>query len=343
MQHILGLLFLASSITASDVWTVNCGPLTVQRSDPLISPGEPSSHVHAVVGSTAFSRTMTGKRAAANGAQTTCDKPTDHSNYWAPQLYQMLPDNKFKALPFTGMVAYYTNYTCDWDASGVCPPTNRNPRAFPMGLRMIGGNPFRRTFDENDLWQAAILMESGNNGEVYGMPTDLGDRLSGHVRFPSCWDGKHLDSEDHISHVNYPDPALGGNTQGGMCPESHPVAIINIGAEFGWSLEDVTDMKSLVWAQGDTTGYGFHADFIMGWKDPSALQQSFANCFDNDNCPWRSFGSPDGQDGHPSTLEPEVRAPRENVGLKAPIKKLPGKNPVHRSVAVKGRTPMLGS
>ena len=87
---------------------------------------------------------------------------------------------------------------------------------------------------------------------------------------------------------------------------------------------------------GDTTGYGFHADFIMGWKDPEALQQSFANCFDNDDCPWRSFGSPDGDDGHPSTLAPQVRAPRENVGLKRPIAKLPGNNPVYKPLASKG-------
>lgn len=166
----------------------------------------------------------------------------------------MLPDSTFKALPFTGMVAYYTNYTCDWDASGVCPGTDRNPRAFPMGLRMIAGDPMRRTLNESEPWQAAILTESGNNGEGYGMPTVLADRLSGHVRMPSCWDGKFLDSEDHQSHVNYPDPALGGNTQGGMCPESHPLAMINIGAEFDWSLDGVTDMRSLVWAQVDTTG-----------------------------------------------------------------------------------------
>lgn len=340
MQTILSLLTLSASVSASSVWTVNCAPLTVQRSDPLFSPGEPSSHVHAVVGSTAFSRSMPGKRAAADGARTTCDKPTDHSNYWAPQLYQMLPGDTFKALPFTGMVAYYTNYTCDWDESGTCPESGRNPRAFPTGLRMIAGNPFRRTLNMSDPWEAAILMESGNEGEVYGMPTTLSDRLSGHVRFPSCWDGVHLDSEDHFSHVNYPDPALGGNTQGGMCPQSHPVAMINIGAEFGWSTEGVTDVKSLVWAQGDTTGYGFHADFVMGWKNPKALRESFANCFDNVDCPWRSFGIPDGQEISPEALAPQVPAPREDVGLVTPVKSLPGDNPVYKVsklIAIRGR------
>lgn len=76
----------------------------------------------------------------------------------------------------------------------------------------------------------------------------------------------------------------------------------------------------------------------MGWKNPGALQQSFANCFDNNDCPWRSFGSPDGRDGHPSTLKSQVRAPREDIGLEAPIKKLPGDNPVDTPMAIKGRT-----
>jgi hypothetical protein len=64
-------VFLALSIAVpasadSVVWTVNCAPLTVQRSDPILFPGVPGSHVHAVVGGTAFNRTMTGINAAVN-------------------------------------------------------------------------------------------------------------------------------------------------------------------------------------------------------------------------------------------------------------------------------------
>jgi hypothetical protein len=75
-----------------------------------------------------------------------------------------------------------------------------------------------------------------------------------------------------------------------MCPKSHPYALISIGAEFGFDLTSVKDMTRLVFANGDTTGYGFHADFVNGWKDLDALQNSFSNCFDNGACPWRSFG-----------------------------------------------------
>lgn len=115
-----------------------------------------------------------------------------------------------------------------------------------------------------------------------------------------------------------------------MCPPDHPIALINIGAEFGWNLNGITDPGSLVFANGDTTGFGFHADFYMGWKDPSALENSFAECFTNENCPWRAFGSPDGQDPNPTAMLPEVLPPFEEIGQIGPIARLPGHNTVYR-------------
>lgn len=78
---ILSLLGSISTAIGADVWTVNCGVLTIQRSDPIVSPGGPSSHVHAISGGTAFSRNMPGIDDAVNAKATTCDKYTDHSNY----------------------------------------------------------------------------------------------------------------------------------------------------------------------------------------------------------------------------------------------------------------------
>ena len=48
-----------------------------------------------------------------------------------------------------------------------------------------------------------------------------------HVRFPQCWDGVHLDSPNHISHMAWTD-------EGDTCPASHPVAIprVTIRAEY---------------------------------------------------------------------------------------------------------------
>ncbi|WP_406713408.1 DUF1996 domain-containing protein, partial [Streptomyces antimycoticus] len=131
----------------------------------------------------------------------------------------------------------------------------------------------RRTFNKSNPWEAAILFENGNAGEVYGLPKTLdGRQLSGHARFPSCWNGKDIDSPTHQSHVTYPSASLGGTTQGGMCPPTHPLALINIGAEFGRDLKGITDSSSIIFANGDATGYGFHADFWQGWTNLTALQ-----------------------------------------------------------------------
>jgi hypothetical protein len=61
-----------------------------------------------------------------------------------------------------------------------------------------------------------------------------------------------------------------------MCPESHPLALINIGAELGFALNGITDPQSLVFTNGDTTGFGFHVDFLQGWTKFLALQASFS-------------------------------------------------------------------
>jgi hypothetical protein len=141
-------------------------------------------------------------------------------------------------------------------------------------------------------------------------------------------DATHFWEFTNNDQVAYPDPSLNGNTEGGMCPKSHPLALISIGAEFGFDIGGITDPKSLIFANGDTTGFGFHADFIQGWTNSTALQQSFSNCFDNNNCPWRSFGTPDGSEPHPTPRNPETPAIFEKIGLNGPISKLPGNNPV---------------
>jgi hypothetical protein len=41
----------------------------------------------------------------------------------------------------------------------------------------------------------------------------------------------------------------------------------------------------------------FHGDFLQGWTNSSVLSIFFLNCFTNDDCPWRQFSTPNGEDG----------------------------------------------
>lgn len=77
------------------------------------------------------------------------------------------------------------------------------------------------------------------------------------VIFPSCWDGKNLDSVDHRSHVAYgPGAALAGD----RCPDTHPVRIPQVMYEIMYDTSQFADPKyykngkqPLVYSFGDTS------------------------------------------------------------------------------------------
>ncbi len=110
MQSINSLAFAALvlpmvQLVYGQLFTVNCAALTLQRSDPIVSPGIASGHVHAVSGGTAFQRTMSASTALTAKA-TTCDKTLDKSDYWIPQLYHIRSDGLFELVTFQGSVNY---------------------------------------------------------------------------------------------------------------------------------------------------------------------------------------------------------------------------------------------
>jgi len=86
----------ASAYTAQDrTFAVNHfygkGPLVMGRMDPIVSPGGPSGHVHAVQGGSAFALTMTDDQALGSTCTSSLVK-NDKSNYWTPSLYFQDPE-----------------------------------------------------------------------------------------------------------------------------------------------------------------------------------------------------------------------------------------------------------
>ncbi|OBT87321.1 hypothetical protein VE02_03029 [Pseudogymnoascus sp. 03VT05] len=308
------------------IFTVNCQPLTIQRGDPIINPGVISAHVHAVIGGTAFQQTM-GLNTAVNAKDTTCDKKIDKSNYWQPQLYHQNSDGSFDLIHFQGTAVYYLNRACDYEAGRTQCPSGFSPAAPPAGLRMVTGNPMRRTIDESLFEHQAmqhVCLNADSSDDTYSLPKQSCDRMRAETFFPSCWDGVNLDSDNHSSHMAY--PAI-GTYDGGVCPESHPKAIFSLFYEFFYDTSAYKDFNKWVYAMGDPTGYGLHGDFINGWTDQNALETAIQTC----SGPQGAY-SPDcsiNKDaGSAVGLDPEIAAPAEEVGLNGPVAKLPGNNPV---------------
>ena len=85
------------------------------------------------------------------------------------------------------------------------------------------------------------------------------------VTFPDCWDGVHLDSENHTSHVAY--------SSKGVCPEDHPVPVPQLQFSVEYPVSGSTDGLELA-SGGLITG---HADFMNGWA-PDKLSGEVRMC-----------------------------------------------------------------
>ncbi|RAL06864.1 DUF1996 domain-containing protein [Aspergillus homomorphus CBS 101889] len=338
LPHIITLLViqLALSQTATstehttDEFTFSCVPLTTQLSDPIVSPGGISEHVHVVAGGTAFQRTM-GLDTARNARETTCGVAIDKSNYWIPQLYNQLPDGSFELVEYQSTSIYYLGRACNYGVDMTYCNASVYPIAPPEGLRMIAGDPNLRSYNDSDMAQRAVshmCMEyDGSSNETKHFPRQPCQAVRSQIFMPSCWDGKNLDSPDHKSHMAY--PAIGDYNKG-VCPKSHPVAIYSIFLEFFFNTAPLESYQNLVYSMGDATGYGLHGDFIHGWTDQDALRQAMETC----------TGSQGLEDPDCSVTRTQTRAltplsqyldvvePKDELGQSGLIDSLPGNNPV---------------
>jgi hypothetical protein len=108
--------------------------------------------------------------------------------------------------------------------------------------------------------------------------------------FPHCWDGKNLDSPDHVSHVAY--GAGSGATGGGNCPSTHPVKVPQIMYELMWNITTFAD-KSLWPTDGSRPfvysmnlgGAAAHGDYVFGWEGDSLQKGLDGGCTLNRDCP----------------------------------------------------------
>ncbi|KDR70134.1 hypothetical protein GALMADRAFT_887752 [Galerina marginata CBS 339.88] len=321
-------------------------PLVQERIDPIVSPGaSPSNHVHTVHGANRFAANSTYDTLRTSSC-TNCLVAQDLSNYWFPKLYFQDPKTKlFEPVPNGGLLVYYQN-------RGNGDVSNGGPglKAFPAGLKMISGNPLRRSRkytpgegSQAELAERAVEWEclrytnsstAGYNSvdTTNGFPnTDCEGGLNSRIHMPACWDGVNLDSSDHVSHTAY----LSG-LDNGDCPSTHPVPFMKLLYEVTWNVHTLIDKWDpskdawpFVYATGDPTGYSWHADFQNGW-DTNALQSAIDKC-NNPNdptgtgiteaCSFLTVGN--------ATLADQCKlSPQVDETIDGQLEKLPGCNPL---------------
>lgn len=276
LRGLLGALLLVLAVVpARAFWIISHHSLVSQRLDPIIAPNGISGHTHTFVGSAAIQPSQN-----VDSMCTTSPVKADKSKYWAPQLYYYHGDtNKFDSVPLNFVNTYYLNRggpTMGEDPSKLQP--------FPTGLQMIAGDATLYDGPNADSTKAKAVSYVclGTDGPqtttLPAGPCPGGIRTQ--IVFPSCWNGKDLDSPTHNTHVAYP---INGNPDTGDCPSTHPVKFMTLFYEFIYStgnLQSVsngTSSSGFVLANGDAVGNSFHADFVSGW-DTTVLRSAITNC-----------------------------------------------------------------
>ncbi|ERS95148.1 WSC domain-containing protein [Sporothrix schenckii 1099-18] len=294
-------ILVAAAITpALAFWRMECrGVAGNARIDPLISPGGPSSHLHAIMGSGGFGESATYADITASDC-TSCLVTEDKSSYWHPALYFLdTTTHQYELVEQVGgTLAYYLLNS----GNG-----NNNITAFPKDFRMIAGDNERRAFTAGNVEMAdppksnwAALNQTSQDklaqralgfncldystspeASLYRhffpdkkfLDTNCPDGIRFELMFPSCWNGKDVDSANHRSHVAYPDLVMAGD-----CPDDFPVRLPSLFYETIWNTAAyIGRTGQFVISNGDVQGFSYHGDFMTGW-DVALLQEAVNTC-----------------------------------------------------------------
>jgi hypothetical protein len=152
-------------------------------------------------------------------------------------------------------------------------------------FQMLSGNSLKRSYDETTLTYLdtrliadrvsfRCINEANDLNETHYLnDTDCVNGLRAQLNFQSCWDGVnlYLDGSAHVGYLS--------DIDSGVCPPDHPVQLPHLFFEVLYMTNDIdqSEGEQFVFANGDTTGYGFHGDFLNGW-DMDVQTAAVTNC-----------------------------------------------------------------
>ena len=222
--------------------------------DPIVFPGQPgASHMHSFIGNDRTNGNTTFDDLMRFTASS-CQPVQDHSAYWIPTLYE-----HDQPVQPRQVVVYYGSLLSD--KSKTVP--------MPQGLRMIVGDAMRQVPTPvgavNQFYCAGGPLDGASRSRDGNWPVCDGGTLHFTMRFPDCWDGQHLDSPDHRSHV-----AFG---VGGRCTDQFPVPIPAVTFSISYPTSGSVDGFRL--ASGMASS--MHGDVFAAW-DEDALGHRVKDC-----------------------------------------------------------------
>jgi len=232
-------------------------PLADVRTDPVINPTCLSDHVHTFYGAAASLRPSTTYDELRATTENSGNVEENKSLYWHPTIYRYDPDT----LTFTKSQIWFASAYYVWETG--------QATAFPNGFRMIAtaAHPKSRVVVDCSGPSPCELPNCETENSFF--PQDACGELEINFKFPSCWDGVNLDSDDHMSHVSY-DTSSEGEFDG-PCPQTHPVKI----PEIHWYVR-ILHYPGGHHQFSDGTGV-LHADYMSGWSE-EFLQRVLDEC-----------------------------------------------------------------
>jgi len=236
-------------------------PLANVRTDPIINPGCLSDHVHTFYGAAASLRPETTYDDLRAADETSGNVKENKSLYWHPTVYM-----------FDSETGIYTAADI-WFASAYYVWQTGQPRAFPKGFQMIarGSNKESHAKVECSGPSPCERKNCETTSDSF-FPQTACYELEVKLVFPTCWDGRNLDSENHMDHVSYD---VDGGQFDGDCPTSHPVKLPEI--HFYFRIKEYKGGQYMFSDGSDV----YHTDYMSGW-DEEELQKVLDEC-ENDS------------------------------------------------------------
>ena len=264
-----------------------CGPGQILADDPIVFPGQPGrSHLHQFYGNTSANAHSTYESLRARG-KSTCsgpDQALNRSAYWMPAML----DGKGNVVRPNYVTVYYKRFP---KSSHECTSSlfSKGCVTIPNGLRMIAGRDMSKlSAPPTGGFSFSCTKPTGQTagkGAYRTMAEALavcapGWQLTLVLGFPSCWDGVHIDSPDHRSHVGYARYVPGGRA----CPKDKPYFMPAFTLTAAYSVVEGDEvglwrLSSDAMAPNDPPGSTLHGDYFEGW-DPTAKEEWTDNCID---------------------------------------------------------------